>query len=143
MRNNKQENIGAGPRYFSYEMELISMHDIELRKIGDVHLSKNNLFNFGVEEYCSHFDVHQISAAAKMIIAVVLDYDDDVDSIYHFIDLANCADIMIFDITNAKGMQIMHLRRYMNEKYTKFKEISSIYELRLVYASINNSFRHI
>lgn len=119
------------------------MHDIELRKVGDVRVAKNNLFNFGVEEYCAHFDVHQITASDKMIIGAVIDYNDDVDSIYHFIDLANSADIMIFDITDAKGMQIMHLRRYINEKYTKFKEISSIYELRIVYASINNSFRHI
>lgn len=121
------------------------MHDLELRKVGDVHLSENNLYNFGVEEYCAKFDVQRNIASDKKIAGVVLDYDDDTDSIHRFIDLAIAAgvSILIFDTRDAKGLQMMYLRRYMNEKYPRFQEISSIYEIRVVYATENNSFRHI
>ena len=121
------------------------MRDLELRKIGDVRMAENNLFNFGIEQYLSKFDVQKEIALNKTIVGITLEIDDDIKSIINILDLAiqSGASIVIFDAVTATGFQMMNIRNYFAKRYPMFEEISNMFELRIVFATKNNSFAHI
>lgn len=89
---------------------------------------------FAADEYREKYGCTKTTADEKIIFGAVLETDDSINSIYSIIDMAisSKASVVMFDIQEATGKQIYHVRTYMRDRAV-FAEISGLYETRICF----------
>jgi hypothetical protein len=113
------------------------MKDIIYSKMGKIEETGATTVGIGglaFSEYRDKYGCQKSTAAEKKIFGAVIETDDSINSLYNIIDTAIDAgsSVIMFDIQEATGKQIYHIRTYMRSK-DKFEEISSLYETRVCF----------
>ena len=111
------------------------MKDIIFTKLGDIKADgtgKVGIGGFAADEYREKYGCEKVTADEKKLFGAVLETDDSVNSVYNMMDTAMAAgvSIIMFDINEATGKIIYHIRSYMRDK---FEEITGLYETRICF----------
>lgn len=116
------------------------MKDIIYNKMGNIDVSGAvpgtiGIGGFAYSEYKDKYGCTKATASDKKLFGAVIETDDSVNSLYNIIDTAVDADasVIMFDIQEATGKQIYHIRTYIKEKYDRFEEVSGLYETRICF----------
>lgn len=116
------------------------MKDIIYNKMGNIDVSGAipgtiGIGGFAYSEYKDRYNCTKATASEKKLFGAVIETDDSVNSLHNIIDTAVDADasVIMFDIQEATGKQIYHIRTYIKEEYDKFEEVSGLYETRVCF----------
>ena len=113
------------------------MTDLIFTKMGNIFCGSGicEVGGFAVEEYAGKYNQQPETVNAKTLFGVIIENDDSIKSIHNMINVAveAGASVLMFDIQEATGKQIMSIRSYIRLKHIKFEETSGLYETRICF----------